>query len=78
MRTTIARTPLAAIVDVFGPSREVTELLDGLERAVRSAGVKVLRPLPNRLYAYGDAAELAERARVWLVARGVVVEVRDW
>lgn len=78
MRSTIARTPLAAIVDAFGPEREVTELLDGLEQAVRGAGVKLARPLPTRLYAYGDAAELAERARVWLVARGVVVTVGDW
>ena len=53
-------------------------MLDGLERAVRTAGVRVARPLPNRLYAYGDAAELAERARVWLVTPGVVVTVGDW
>jgi len=78
VRATIARTPLAAVVDAFGPEREVTELLDGLERAVRAAGVRVARPLPNRLYAYGDAAQLAERARVWLVARGASVTMGDW
>ncbi len=78
MRATIARTPLAAIVDAYGPEREVKELLDALERAARTSGVKLLRPLPNRLYAYGDASQLAERARVWLVAKGCMVTVGDW
>ena len=57
----------AAAGDATGEASRA--LLDRLERAMRAAGVRVLRQLPARLLAYReDVPALAERARVWLVA----------
>jgi len=61
-----------------GGSDASEEVMDRLQRAMRAAGVHVLRQLPSRLIAEGDPVQLAERARAWLVAAGCEVVVGDW
>ena len=77
MRVTITRCPATIIAESFGPGAVLIEQL----AVAMGAAARVTRQVEGRIYATptaGTVAELAERARVWLEARGHEVAVGDW